>query len=105
MSTPFVMCKDVRTNERTMVKVNQVTPVNLTKYIRSLKKEDLPKFFTTTTANEILESMGSVLFLHAHAGKITLPKWRKHHTRTSIISGLLDNEHLDDNLKGLLRAL
>jgi hypothetical protein len=98
------MCKDVRTNERTTVKVNQVTTVNLTKYIRSLGKEDLPKFSPTTTANEILESIGSVLFLHAHAGKITLPKWRQHHTRISMIRGLLDNEHLDDNLKARLYA-
>jgi len=29
MSTPFVMCKDVRTNERTTVKVEQPSPTTL----------------------------------------------------------------------------
>ncbi len=70
---------------------------NVTEYIRSLPKEDLPKFFPSTPANEIVDRMGQVLWLHARQNKINLPKYSKHHTRTSIIRGLLDNQHLDHN--------
>lgn len=78
---------------------------NVTEYIRALSKEDLPKFYPTTTANEIVDRMGQVLWLHSRQGKINLPKYSKHHTRTSIIRGLLDNQHLDHNIKGRLYAL
>jgi len=78
---------------------------NVTDYIRNLEKKDIPPHHRTTPANQLVEDVSAVLWLHARQGKINLPRYSKHHTRTSIIRGLLENDHLDHNMKGRLYAL
>jgi hypothetical protein len=78
---------------------------NVTDYIRNFKKEDIPPYFRSTPAQQFIEDTCLKLFLHERAGLIKVPRYSKHHTRTSVMRGLLENEHVSPEMKARMWAV
>lgn len=53
-------------------------------------------------ANRMINAMAVYLFKQQKQGVIELPKYNKHHTRQSVINGLLQNPHLHEDAKAVL---
>lgn len=62
-------------------------------------------FIHMKDGNTVVQNTAVALIRHQSAGKIELPEYNKHHTRISIIRGLLANKTVPDNVKGWLYCL
>lgn len=53
----------------------------------------------------LLDRVGAALFAEQHLGKFDMPEYNAHHTRTSVIRGLMANPHIPVPMKGRLMVL
>lgn len=74
-------------------------------YIAGLPKATVDIMMQSASPNDMIERVGHGLFIAAGQGQIELPEYNKHHTRASVIRGLMANPHLSEKWKGKLYVL
>ena len=74
-------------------------------YVAGFDKDTIDLAMRVETTDAMINAIGHCLFLGAERGDLDLPEYNKHHTRNSVIRGLLANPHLTVKWKGKLYVL
>lgn len=75
--------------------------------VRDIPKSVIDKWFITksTTPDQVIKEASRHLIARELRGEIKLPKYHRHHNRSSFVEGLRQNEHIPATLKGDLFCL
>lgn len=75
--------------------------------VRDIPKSVIDKWFITksTTPDQVIKEASRHLIARELRGEIKLPKYHRHHNRSSFVEGLRQNEHIPASLKGDLFCL